>query len=160
MCPIYWLLIFALRIGMVQDTTIGSLILSTRSRNHYRVGWVKPQQHVFCAIGSNAAHLRLDVPANGGQLRVTIALAGLAAGVIESISSHDLRRAAARDIAHLKSTPTGIATPRVGNALGHDASMIEVTKKYVGSSTEDLSTQRVQEPSSSTSAWRLPTTCS
>lgn len=59
---------------------------------------------------------------------------------------HDLRRGAAKDIAHLKQTPRGLATPAVAAELGQSVKSLDaagITAAYVGARNEDSWTSRV-----------------
>lgn len=107
-CPIRLLLIVALRTGNVEATSIDELRTKVLSTQRKMVVWKYPQRPV---IPSNRhKRLNLDTPAETSQMRETIAYATRIAGVLVPLTTHDLRRGSARDLANLPSPVVGIAT--------------------------------------------------
>jgi len=136
-CPLRLLLVYALRVGAVAATSYDALLDEVRGRRDGRLPWAHPEWPVVCFRSGNGGHLVPDVSVSILQLNDTIrALAGQA-GIIESLSSHDLRRGAAKDLSQLPEAKLGSATVYVAEQLGHSekARAAGITKNYIGAPT-------------------------
>ncbi|KFY24325.1 hypothetical protein V493_05304 [Pseudogymnoascus sp. VKM F-4281 (FW-2241)] len=148
MCPIKLLLILALRSGNIDAAvSIEQVIAKAQSRRDRKVIWKNPLQPVVCAITPQGAALQLNKPAHRTQISRNIADGGLLAGVLAPLTSHDLRRGAARDIANMKHSFKGLATEAIATVLGHSKKAYDrgTTARYVGPASAELWQPRVQE---------------
>ncbi|KAL2274702.1 hypothetical protein FJTKL_02989 [Diaporthe vaccinii] len=79
---------------------------------------------------------RLHLPCGLHQVGRTVKAAGLLAGILTPLVTHDVRRGASRDVAKLPSEAAirGVASPTVAKALGHNYKSLHmgVTDTYVG----------------------------
>ena len=138
MCPIKLLLVLALRLGNVAATNIDDLLTSTQSCADKTIKWTHPERPVMCAIGRCGAKLDVDEPASSEQLTSILGQAGLAAGVLAKIRSHDIRRGAARDSAQLDRIDS-VSSVEVATTLGHSFKTYStgVTADYIGDVSDD-----------------------
>lgn len=136
MCPIKLLLIQALRTGHVAHTSIDSLLGSLLLIPNRTVQWTNNQSDpVFPAI-AHGTFLDFTSPAGLHQVGRTVKAAGLLAGILTPLVTHDVRRGASRDVAKLPSEEAirGVASPTVAKSLGHNYRSLHmgVTDTYVG----------------------------
>lgn len=145
-CPVALLVIFALRIGAVDSTTIEDLLMKARDRADKTVIWVKPKAPVLCAFDIHTHQLIESKPASGTQLTRNFKQAAELAGIAEDVILHDVRRGGFRDLANLK-TAVGGRLEGVAEAAGHSASTRTegITKQYTGHLKEDTWKQRLDE---------------
>lgn len=135
MCPIKLLLIQALRTGHVAHASIDSLLQSLLLIPNRRVQWTNQSDPVFPAISTSGVFLDFTSPAGLHQVGRTVKVAGLLAGILTPLVTHDVRRGASRDVAKLPSEAVkGIASPTVAKTLGHNYKTLYmgVTDSYVG----------------------------
>lgn len=144
-CPISLLIILAMRIGAVRDTTYNKVLDAARARRDKKVVWTRPELPVLSAIDTHTCQLVLGKPAGVHQINNNVQLAAELAGIANHVVAHDLRRGSARDTANLTASINGIATPLVARALGHSNRTMSagVTDDYVGSLREDLWKRRL-----------------
>ncbi|KAK4996978.1 hypothetical protein LTR66_003524 [Elasticomyces elasticus] len=133
LCPIKSILIQALRTGHVAETSIDAVLLAALSRPSRTVKWVKGSDPVVPSI--KRPFLDFSTPAATQQVVDTIKAAGLLAGILEPLVSHDIRAGAARDVSKLASgLIKGSANEDVAKAMGHHRSSLfrGTTDDYVG----------------------------
>jgi uncharacterized C2H2 Zn-finger protein len=84
--------------------------------------------------------LIVDEPAGVGQISRGVRRMGIIAGILEPLTSRGIRNGAARDLAHLNTSFTGVANEGVALALGHSRNSLAggTTQSYVGPTQEDL----------------------
>ncbi|KFY80705.1 hypothetical protein V499_00479 [Pseudogymnoascus sp. VKM F-103] len=146
LCTIKWILIFGLRSGAFQEKNIKDVLAATAARRDKTVQWApgKGKLPVLCAFEGH--WIKATKPGSTHQPKRLIRSEGLHAGLLAPIRTHDVRRGAARDIAHLpEGSNEGLATDVVAAAMGHsDATRTGgVTKKYIGYARRDNWAQRV-----------------
>ncbi len=83
-----------------------------------RIVWAKPDSPVFCAARSQGASLFIDRPASDKALRNAMKEAFQAAGFLDKLPPHDLRRVAAREATQLGSGIHGGTTTTISGSLG------------------------------------------
>ena len=134
-CPIKWILIHALRHGLIKATvpSLEAVLQETWGRNDRTIQWTQPQWPVLTAI-HGLAFLDLDIPARVNQISNSLRYGGLLAGILASLTSHDSRRGAFRDVAAMSGKVRGLASESVAETYGHsgNARTAGVTKLYVG----------------------------
>jgi hypothetical protein len=146
-CAVKLLVIHALRTGAVDALSWEELKAQTLRRRDRTVQWKTPKRPVVSAIvPGQCSFLDLEKPARTGQILSTLASMGRKAKLTVKVTTHDLRRGSAKDIAHLKEEVRGFATPTVAAALGHKLSayMNDVTALYVGDSDASIWTMRAE----------------
>lgn len=101
---------------------------------------------VSAIVPGQCSFLDLEKPARTGQIFDTLASMGRKAKLTVKLATHDVRRGAAKDIAHLGEETRGFATPTVAAALGHRVSsfMQDVTASYTGESDASIWTMRAE----------------
>lgn len=139
-CPIKLLLIWALRVGAVPQTNWDDLLTNLRATKSHSVCWTRPDYPVFCAMHHGKGFkFRYDAPAGVAVGTRALARGAALIGLIGRVTSHDIRRGAARELAGLDTAVTGtnVEAARVG--LGHSRkSMNEgIADEYVGSAGVD-----------------------
>jgi hypothetical protein len=146
LCPVKLLLVLALRLGNVVETTIEGLIQHTAGQDSRIVVWTFPDRPVLCAFSSSGATIMPDRPAGTHQLSQIMAQAALAAGFTEQLCPHDLRRGAARDTAHTYGRAEEMASSAATTLLGYSLTPAnrKLTTHYVGVSDTDGWTERIQ----------------
>lgn len=149
-CPVKMLLVSAMRLGAVKGTT-EQILAGVASRRDKTLQWVKGRgsSPVLCAFETAAQHVNIDKAAMTDQLRFTMYKASLNAGFLKQTIPHDLRRGAAKDVAHLRQDPTAgtsLATASTAAELGQSARSLEpgITAAYVGSRNNDTWARRVE----------------
>ncbi|KFZ16943.1 hypothetical protein V501_01982 [Pseudogymnoascus sp. VKM F-4519 (FW-2642)] len=128
MCPIKLLFIIALRSGNIDGAvSVQQAIAKARSRRDKKVIWKNPLQP------------NSDLPEHSRRWPYRWSSSAL--------TSHDLRRGAARDIANMKQGFKGLATDAIAAVLGHSKKAHDrgITARYVGPSSADLWQPRIQE---------------
>lgn len=138
-CPIKFLIIMALRTGNVAATTVEDLLENVRQNPIKKVAWTRPDSPVFCAFSSRTS-LDLPVPAATKQIQRTVSAMSDAAGILASLTSHDLRRGGARELKNLAVAPSGESDDVPAVALGHNnvSKYHGVTQDYCGPSKNDF----------------------
>jgi hypothetical protein len=143
------LLISAMRIGALIGT-IEEILAGIASRGDKTLQWAEGRgsSPVLCSFETAAQHVIITKPAMTDQLRQTTLHASLKAGFLVRPIPHDIRRGAAKDVAHLPLVPTaatGLANSSVAAELGQSARSLElgITAAYVGNRNDDSWKKRV-----------------
>ncbi|KAI9807474.1 MAG: hypothetical protein M1826_004563 [Phylliscum demangeonii] len=120
-CPVKLLLVQALRHGAIPGaTSLRDVWQATRRKQDRLVPWARPADPVLPAIATRRhAFLDLPKPAGAHQIWGTVRFMARTAEVVTALVPHDIRRGAARDLAHLRKTIPGVSTAGVTRALGH-----------------------------------------
>ena len=141
-CPIKWLIILALRTGAVAQHSIEEL---ERAAETKPVTWSAPGRPVLCAFKQQGSMLIMEQPATNAQLLKTLRSACDLAGMLQVPVTHDVRRGAAADVAHLPSSLRGASTTDSARVLGHQSSSREsgLTARYIGGIREDTWKKRL-----------------
>ena len=141
------LVITTLRLGKVAATNVDELLVNAALRRDKRVVWVDDESPVLCAFASGGGFVQSNKAAGNHQLTATMKSAGLTAGLLAKLHSHDLRRGAVRDNAHRESRIKGAATEAVAATMGHSkkSHASGLTDLYAGSLGEDGWSKRVEE---------------
>ncbi|KAH7398061.1 hypothetical protein BKA64DRAFT_673464 [Cadophora sp. MPI-SDFR-AT-0126] len=131
LCPVKWLLIHAMRHGLVQGQNLDDIMTRAASRVDKTVVWSHPQYPVLASIKKGGIFLDLPKPAQSDQLRNTVKYAGLIAGLLALITPHDLRRGCFQDMMRASTGPATSLTD-VADIMGHSRSTLHsgVSKKY------------------------------
>ncbi|KAI3398599.1 hypothetical protein diail_8947 [Diaporthe ilicicola] len=87
-------------------------------------------------------------PANPTQVNLSIKAAGLVAGVLVPVVSHDIRAGAARDASMLRTRIQGVASPHVAKILGHNYKSLSngTTDRYVGGEETAVNAEVAKNP--------------
>jgi uncharacterized C2H2 Zn-finger protein len=144
---IKYILILALRFGVVVERSIEDLIKATSERRDRIIQWVKPKAPVFPAFLPYAAGVDLGKAASENQALVSLRLSCDLAGITASVVLHDLRRGAADDITYLPDAPK-LNVEGVAQILGHNDNTMRggVTRDvYMGRDRRDIWSERVQQ---------------
>lgn len=135
-CPIKLLLVHALRTGHVAQTSIESLLAVVQATPNRTVQWLRPSDPVVPAVHRHKhGFLDFSKPANPMQVTSTLRAAGLLAGVLVPLQSHDIRAGASRDVSKLPPDAIkGVAGVAVAKVLGHTPKTTSkgLTDDYVG----------------------------
>ena len=136
-CIVVWLLIHALRHGLVASTSIYDLLYQTALRGDRKIQWVFPQRPVCCARTSMTCSL--DTPAGPLVFTRIMKKMCLVAGLLSRVCSRDVRYGGARDISHLKETNDGYVNNTVRQSLGHTFGSFAggTTQKYTDDPDRD-----------------------
>ena len=128
------LLVVALRFGHVYGNTLQEVLQHTARRADRVVQWRSPERPVICKIPRGPVVSTLDNPAPEQQLGRTLKQMALAAGVLDRVTSHAVRRGAMRDSAYVKKAVTGLETACASLIGGHSkqAENRGLTREYVG----------------------------
>ena len=135
--PIKWLIIMALRTSAVPQTSYDDLVKAAQDAPNKLLVWTHPARPVLCAYRDS--QLFLDQTARTGHLLSTLRIACELAGMVQIPATHDLRRGAAADVAHLP-VPLKGGVSDAGMMLGHTRTATDqnVTRRYVGSVRQDV----------------------
>ncbi|KAJ5602693.1 hypothetical protein N7537_005649 [Penicillium hordei] len=138
LCVVKLIIIVAFRTGQL-DTTLEGLLGAMKRRPDKWVVFRYPQWPLVCSVD----HYRpdFDQVAKPQMINHFLKAMGNAAGVTESLTYHDLRRGAARDIAHLPMDRLVVTSENVvAGAIGHSRRAMEqgVTQKHAGARRRDL----------------------
>lgn len=119
---------------------------STRKRQDQTVQWLKPKTPVLPAYRPNCVGVLTDKPARAEQTLSTLRLACELAGILNRVTTHDLRRGLARDVSYLPQA-SKINVTEAASALGHThATMTKgITRAYIGPDKRDLWSARLQQ---------------
>jgi hypothetical protein len=135
-----------MRAGHTYGTTLEQVIQDARLNNNRRIRWTQQalKRPVFSCISTQETYLIRDKPAPISQLGVSLKKAGLVAGILVSITIHDIRRGSARDMAYSGGSSKRTAT-EVARGLGHNprTTAMGVTDDYIGPSKEDEWSRRI-----------------
>ena len=110
--------------------------------------WAKPNRPVLPAYSGPGTGLLVDKPAPAQQLNGNLRKLADAAGLVERIVSHDLRRGAARDHAYLPESNITASTAAAGAFIRHSemSTELSLTKKYVGDQRHSTIHLRLETP--------------
>jgi hypothetical protein len=146
MDPITYVLILALRFGVVEGTQIGVVISDTLKRRDKTIQWLKPKYPVLPAYGPNSSVVFASKPARCEQALKTLRLACELAGILVAVFLHDMRRGLASDIAYNTKTQK-VNKQEVAEALGHTETSLRkgVTKDYIGLDRRDIWSAKLQQ---------------
>lgn len=138
LCPCKMLCILALRYGAVAETSWDELISNMAARPSNKAVWTESFRHVpvFCGI-TNSQSLQLDFgkPAGGAEGPKALALGANLVGMLGKPTTHDIRRGAAAEIAHLETPLRGSSRDGATRlALHHSVTSYSygTTDEYVG----------------------------
>jgi hypothetical protein len=146
-CPIVWLLIHALRNGLVLAKTLPDVLNQALSRPDHAVEWTNPCYPVLSSFARDRPR-RCDLvkPASPYQLSGTIREMGLISNILSRVYTHAMRSGAIRDIAHLPKTNEsfGVTTDEHRQFLHHSRQTMNdgITERYVGEHTRELFNER------------------
>jgi hypothetical protein len=140
--PVKLCVAYALRIGLVTETSWSALMDNVLNRPSKRFIWTKPSSPVFFAL-TRSCHLDFEKPSSIDQQRRFLCHAAKLVGMLKAPVTHDLRRGAAADVYALKSYAG--STDRVRRALGHSVESMNkgVTDDYIGRTKGDLWAERL-----------------
>jgi hypothetical protein len=133
-CVIKLLLVIALRFGRVKHTTIDEVLAAAAARPDGLVEWSTPNAPVLCfAPGLNKV-ANIEKPIEARHINDNLQAMAQTVGLLTEVTSHDIRRGALRDVAHLPNQLLGVATNAVQVLAGHSESTRRagVTQQYVG----------------------------
>jgi hypothetical protein len=138
-CPVNLLIIHGLRRGAIFGAdSVDAVMLDGKTRG--ALLWKKDvlELPVICAIDPPGKNLLFDRPASALQVLNTVKAAGLYAGLLAPIVSHDIRRGSAHDFANLPNQ-TGVATLKTALQVGHSSISFAtgITQKYLDTLNED-----------------------
>ena len=145
-CPVKWLMILALRTGAVSQTCIEDLQRAVEKTYNKSLVWGTPNIPVLAAFRMQGCMLDLGKAASEKQLLKTLRERCHMIGLVASVVTHDLRRGAAAEIAHLPEELRGASVASAAAVLGHSSSTRdqEVTKRYVGHIRDDTWKRRLE----------------
>ncbi|KAM0440829.1 hypothetical protein ACHAPT_000130 [Fusarium lateritium] len=134
LCPLKLLLCHALRTGAVHETSWAELRQASKERPNKRVIWAHPKRPVICAIAGNSKKLLLDKPSPVGAGLAVLRQAAQLTGLLAKVRTHDIRRGAARQSAHLQNAIAGYAVEQGRIAIGHSIKARDsgATEEYIG----------------------------
>lgn len=147
-CAVKLLVILALRFGNVHGTTLQEVLVHTSKRVDRTVQWTHPNRPVLCQMPRGNSMLTLDTPAPSTQLGRSLKEMALVGGVIDPVTSHDIRRGAMRDTAHLNRTVAGVESACAALVGGH-TKMSEnrgITRAYIGALQAPIYNIRAEKP--------------
>lgn len=146
-CVVKMLLIIALRFGRVRHTTIEEVLAHAAERYDGVVEWANPEAPVLCQMARGTSTVAYDKPAHQSQVRNAVQDIALAAGILDKVTSHDIRRGALRDAAYLKQPVYGAAGRTVALVANHTLDSLEngVTQDYVGPLQQPIWNMRAEE---------------
>jgi len=146
-CLVKIILIHALRIGNVDGTNIEEVLAKANRRRDKTVIWKRGDLPLVAALCNFGTGLDLSKPAAGPQVSNTISRAGLLAGILGKLRSHDMRYGSAADLAYMKDGTLRPGLGRVAAELNHSHKALTtgITRKYAGDSSVDSWSKRAQE---------------
>ncbi|RSL88221.1 hypothetical protein CDV31_016100 [Fusarium ambrosium] len=147
LCPIKLLLCHALRTGAVRETSWAELRQAARERSSKGVVWVYPDRPVICAIAGNSDRLVLNRPSPVASSQAALRRAAQLIGIVAEVKTHDIRRGAARQSAHLENSIAGSAIEQARIAIGHSQGSRDnrETEEYVGHLDDHNWTNRAKQ---------------
>lgn len=145
MCPVTWLIVLALRTGAVEQTSIEDLQSATDATYNKTIIWQFPERPVVCAFRAFGCMLDLEQPATNIQLLKSLRQGCDLIGMLQSVVTHDLRRGAAAELAHMPGDLPGASTVGAARMLSHTNSVRDqgITADYVGHVREDTWKKRL-----------------
>jgi hypothetical protein len=145
-CVIKLILIWALRIGAVQETSWAQLMANIQARASKRVVWVKPDFPLVCGSEPGVHTFRFDTPGSQATVAKSLEKGAKLIGLLAIPATHDIRRGAARELAHLPQTLPGTNEHAARIGLGHSRETLGMdhTDEYVGGSGADTWNMRLR----------------
>lgn len=144
-CAVKVLLTLAMRYGqLADDLTLPEVLAQTSQRPGRQTRWKYPDRPVLCLISrSGEPELDRPFPCHFNWDLQNMARAG---GVLGKVTTHSIRRGAARGYAHALENARGsiVAEHEVASALGHSYGSLFVgeTATYIGDRDVDMYTPR------------------
>lgn len=142
MCPVKMLLIIALRTGVTHGASIEDVLSYAVTRVDRGIKWMHPDRPVFFAMAGKMPDLT-------DSLSVTTGIHALqrmarCAGLLDHVTTHDIRRGALREVAHMPNRLIGTSCSMAANIAGHSHSAMAkgVTKKYIGDTQSNVYLER------------------
>ncbi|MCJ1237287.1 hypothetical protein MMC14_005272 [Varicellaria rhodocarpa] len=137
-----------LRFGNVYAKTIDELLIHTAKRKDGIVRWRHPKRPVMSKLFFGSDFTALENPADPSEQNTLLRYMGLAAGLMERIVSHDIRRGTLRDIAYSPMRMLGVDTSASKIVAGHSnmSDANGTTREYVGELQEKTWNQRAEAP--------------
>ncbi|KAJ4169320.1 hypothetical protein NW754_016354 [Fusarium falciforme] len=150
------LLCHALRTGAVRETSWAELRQAARERPSNRVIWAYPNRPVICAIAGDSK-LTLDRPSPVASAQATLTQAAQLIGIAAKVKTHDIRRGAARQSAHLENSISGSTIEQARIAIGHSHSSRDSgeIEDYVGHLDDHNWTNRAKQKLRQTAKYQL-----
>jgi hypothetical protein len=135
--PIKLILIMALRTGNVAETSITTLLETTRRRKNRTIAWVDAKRPIVCSADAGHA-LYTDRPAPESQLRRFLQRSSELVGMLNRPGCHDIRRGAAFEMNEIDATSNIGGVDRAADLLGHSGKVkaAGLTKKYIGGAVD------------------------
>ncbi|KAK5256924.1 hypothetical protein LTR16_002062 [Cryomyces antarcticus] len=132
-CPVKLLLIVALRIGVTSETSIDDVIANAEKRVDKKIIWAYPEWPVQPRFKAWGSGVHEDQPASSIQFRANLIEAAGLAGIVDGVTTQDVRRGSARDVAYLPSLQYP-SVDAAASSLGHtEASKKKgITQDYIG----------------------------
>ncbi|KAG5798072.1 hypothetical protein H9Q69_002885 [Fusarium xylarioides] len=151
LCLIKWLIVWALRTGVVRATSWAELKQHIDVNPGHVVEWILPNRPVLCC-GNRGGVTRLDFdkPLQAEHMMSKISQICALTPTAPKIVPYDFRRGAAFEVANLasESQSAGVSAGEAAAALllGHSARSVTdgVTRKYIGNFGRDEWTARVK----------------
>lgn len=146
MDPVKYILVMALRFGVVEATTIQELIAATLKRVDKTVQWAKPEYPVLPAFKRLGCGVIPDKSAQTCQILRTLHFACDLCGILKNKPRvHDMRRGMARELACLPNVAK-LNTREAAEALGHSrrSEVMGVTRAYIGPEMRDVWSARLE----------------
>ena len=133
--PLKNLLILALRLEIVHETSLPLVLDQARARNDKIIQRINGDEPVFGAIDEHSMFLVPWKPALNQQVNTSIAEASKVAGVLGSTTSHNMHRERAKDIAQMTHDLKGIDHVGCRQFLCHRYKTLDegTTEEYTGS---------------------------
>lgn len=146
-CVVKMLLIIALRFGRVRHATIEEVLAQAAGRYDGVVEWAKPEAPVLCQIARGTSTIAYDKPAHQSQVRNAVQEIALAAGILDEVNSHDIRRGALRDAAYMSQPIHGAAGRAVALIANHTVKSLDNgnTQEYVGPLQQPIWNMRAEQ---------------
>ncbi|KAH6220143.1 hypothetical protein HBI42_105830 [Parastagonospora nodorum] len=151
--PIKLVLILALRIGAVAETSVLQLLQNARKHNAGCIVWKRPELPVLPEIvGSGlGAYIRIEAPSVTSSALTSIRKASDLLGIKKKVNNHDTRRGAAKDFANMQDISlSGAGEDLAARALGHNHQSMSngTTELYIGALPDFMLQERVlRQPS-------------
>ncbi|KAJ5910250.1 hypothetical protein N7504_004893 [Penicillium tannophilum] len=141
-CPVTWMLVHALRHGLVLGTTLSDVLKLALLRPDHVIQWTYPSYPVLTAFTKSSHRCDLAQPARTHQLLYTIKEMGLIAKILGRIYMHATRLGAIRDVTHLPKIDegSGFVTDIHRQIMHHDK--VTLTENYSGGHTRELYNDR------------------
>lgn len=142
-CPVTWLLIHALRHGLVRGTSIEQVLSDAAARNDRKVVWIHPEWPVCAGFNRlEASQIHLDRPAGAKQLLTSIKRMGLISNILTRVYIHATRGGHAQGVSQLPVSEQGhgYVTSQVRQSLGHSERTFQggTTELYTGNPTREV----------------------